>query len=609
MFRKEWRFESSSGHHQPAKWLISGKLAILKGFLPTLFTQAFTQDAFFGDEDMAIPKHLILIRDTYYANVRVPSGIAESYGKTNVRRSLETKDEKEAGRRVHAKVAEIEREFADHRTKLQALVPAADAPKAVPTPQSFADLGRQYGREIAEQALTVRADLYEKAVGDSKKFWRDARQEFSDADGFTYFDKLTADGDLDRVVSYVVRRLTERRVADLKRMLDTGDMAELLALAEQRSPGLDKKPVIALAMTLARSEITALQASLSGDHVHVQEHLRPLAIIPESAATAAALPPVSLDDLFDKWKAEIKPSASTLSTWGGHIRALKKAFPEKAQDAGSLTPEDMIKWKDEMVAAGKSAKTINDSYFAAVRTVFTYGVNNRLIASNPGIGVKTAGGKKAGTGKLPYTNDEVARLLELAKKETNPAKRWLPWLAAQTGSRIGEVAQLQGSYVKVEDGIHYLDIKPAPDAGSIKEEVSERTVPLHPQLIADGFLEFVKSKGDGPLFYNRSSGDPTKKHASKGVTNHLGAWIRENGFTDPRKAPSHGLRHWFKTEASRVGIDSRDVDKLQGHAPRSEADKYYHPDLAMKLAALEKLNLPPVKRHGYASKGEGGSKD
>ena len=55
-----------------------------------------------------------------------------------------------------------------------------------------------------------------------------------------------------------------------------------------------------------------------------------------------------------------------------------------------------------------------------------------------------------------------------------------------------------------------------------------------------------------------------------------------------------------------MGIDSRDVDKLQGHAPRSEADKYYHPDLAMKLAALEKLTLPPVKLVQLPQKGGNG---
>ncbi len=35
------------------------------------------------------------------------------------------------------------------------------------------------------------------------------------------------------------------------------------------------------------------------------------------------------------------------------------------------------------------------------------------------------------------------------KKETNAARRWLPWLAALSGARIGELAQLWGEEIKI----------------------------------------------------------------------------------------------------------------------------------------------------------------
>ena len=110
----------------------------------------------------------------------------------------------------------------------------------------------------------------------------------------------------------------------------------------------------------------------------------------------------------------------------------------------------------------------------------------------------------------------------------------------------------------------------------------------------------MKARGDGPLFYKKSSGDPNKKHASKGVSICIGRWIRSNGFNDPRKAPNHALRHWFKTYASSpaVGLGDRMIDKLQGHAPRNEGDKYVHPDLGTKLEALQKIALPPKAGEG-----------
>src|SRR5690606_22292015 len=98
---------------------------------------------------------------------------------------------------------------------------------------------------------------------------------------------------------------------------------------------------------------------------------------------------------------------------------------------------------------------------------------------------------------------------------------------ATTGARIGELAQLWGSRIKEIDGIPAMVLAPAEDGGSLKNEGSERTVPLHPALIEQGFLDFVKARGTGPLFYRKSSGKPAKKHASKGVTNRLAGWVRE----------------------------------------------------------------------------------
>lgn len=525
----------------------------------------------------------------WYLHIRIPEQLRSAYrGERFIRKSLRTKNRSEAAALVHELAAAQRREFA----KLLTQSTETEGPDISPNPNSFSDLARQHGREVAERALVARADLYEAAIADPNAFWQSTAIANRRSDDFTYFDKLVADGDLDRITGFVIRQQAVDRIAELKRMVATGNLAEMLALAEARSPGLNRKTQVALAALLARAEISALEGMLSEsiDFTQFQPESRILTV----NSSAVDSPSISLELLFERWSYETKPSASTLSNWRGHIRSLAAAFPEKAENAASITAQDIITWKDMLVSSGKAAKTINDSYLACVRTLFSFGVNNRLLSDNPGIGVKVAGSRKAGTSRLPYTNSEVARLLVLARGEKHAARRWLPWLAAQTGSRIGEVAQLWGKFVKQEGEIWYLDIRPAPDAGSIKEEVSERHVPIHPALIEEGFLEFVRARGDGPLFYDKSSGNPGRKHASKGVSNHIAEWIRRNGFSDLRKAPNHALRHWFKTEAGRVGIEARLVDKIQGHAPRSQADRYYHPGLRTKLDALRRIRLPPA---------------
>ena len=207
-----------------------------------------------------------------------------------------------------------------------------------------------------------------------------------------------------------------------------------------------------------------------------------------------------------------------------------------------------MQWKDQLIDSGLSPKTVGQGHLAGVKALLGFEVRNKRLAANPATGITMAVKRRAGQRKLPYSDSEVARILALAAREASPARRWLPWLAALSGARIGEVAQLWGNRITTEDGIAVMVIRPAEDGGSLKNEASERTVPIHPAILEAGFLEFVRQRGSGRLFYRRSSGDPSRKHSSKGVTNRLAEWIREQGFTDPRKAPNHALRHWFITQ-------------------------------------------------------------
>jgi integrase len=304
-------------------------------------------------------------------------------------------------------------------------------------------------------------------------------------------------------------------------------------------------------------------------------------------------PRLTLTKLFERWKSEVKPATSTALAWKIVFNAFTTYLGH--ENVKQITDADVIGWKDYLVAKGLKSKTINNAYLACLRTIFNFGVNNKLITHNPAGKVKMACRKSSEQGALPYNDEEVAKLLWLAKQQVNPARRWLPWLAALSGARIGELAQLWGSAIKIENGVHFMEIKRAPDGGSLKTRNSERKVPLHPALIKDGFLDFVKTKGEGPLFYRRSSGDPNKQHATRGVSNHLAAWIREQGFRDPRKAPNHAFRHWWKSTAARVDMQDSLADAIQGHAGRSVASTYRHFDLKKLAEGVAAIPVPGEK--------------
>ena len=151
-------------------------------------------------------------------------------------------------------------------------------------------------------------------------------------------------------------------------------------------------------------------------------------------------PHLTLTELFERWKSEVKPAPSTLMTWQGVLNNLKAHLGH--ENVRIITDADVIRWKDALVANGLKSKTIKDSYLGCLRAIFNFAVENKLISKSPVENVKVAYRKNSEQRQLPYNDEEVARLLCLAKQQTNPARRWLPWLAALSGARIGELAQL-----------------------------------------------------------------------------------------------------------------------------------------------------------------------
>ncbi|WP_019195361.1 hypothetical protein [Afipia birgiae] len=133
---------------------------------------------------------------------------------------------------------------------------------------------------------------------------------------------------------------------------------------------------------------------------------------------------LTFDALWKRWEREAKPAPSTVSTWWGYVQQFQKHLGH--DDPRRVTPDDVVAWKDALVARGLTS--VRDGPLAAIKTLFNYGVANRLLKRNPAQSVTTARKSRAGKRRLPYDDDEVARLLSLADRATRVSRRWLPWL-------------------------------------------------------------------------------------------------------------------------------------------------------------------------------------
>lgn len=312
-------------------------------------------------------------------------------------------------------------------------------------------------------------------------------------------------------------------------------------------------------------------------------------------------PAVAITELVEAWWREAKAAGRKPSTHDSY-RNTVAAFVAYLghDDAARVTPEDVVGFKDHRLASvhqrtGKpiSAKTVKDSDLSALKTVLGWAVVNRKLSANPAAGITIKLAKPAKVRPKGFTDAEAAAILKAASavgqtterySETAAAKRWVPWLCAFTGARLGEMAQLRKDDIRQEGSLWVVKI--TPEAGTVKTN-DAREVVLHLQVIEQGFTEFVRAAKPGHLFL-RPGKDGDVLGPLKGVKNRIQEFAREV-VPDKHVAPTHGWRHRFKTVGLEAGIDSRILDAIQGQAPANVAATYGEVTRKAQAEAIAKL--------------------
>jgi integrase len=302
-------------------------------------------------------------------------------------------------------------------------------------------------------------------------------------------------------------------------------------------------------------------------------------------------------ELFQAYVADKHPAPRTVTRWQGVFTALDAA--------GWQAPGwDAQVWLDSLKAEKhvdgtplRKPITVRDIWLGAPRAVFSWAVRHKKATHNPFAGcvVEVPRAKVTRETGRAFTEAEAVTILRAAlttpinpKHPLTAAKRWVPWIAAYTGARAGELTQLRRQDVESRTGVGWV-IRITPEAGTVKTgEV--RVVPLHADLVKQGFPAWVERQQSGPLFYHRpAKSSRSPKYRGVKAVERLAKWVRSLGIDDPEVKPNHGWRHTFKSRAIQAGIDARVRDAIVGHAPRTVADKYEHPTVADMAKALKRF--------------------
>lgn len=471
----------------------------------------------------------------YWFRRRVPEDLRGVVGKREERHSLGTRDPVEA-KRLHAlKLAEIEERWSNLRQSCRELSADAVAREAA---LAIASLQRQIDLDpyrTVDWDVDVGASLWVRDVAREEPY-TDIREEISSEQRRRVAQRNTC-------YSIVDRHMHGRGL----------------------SPSESDRERLARAVTLEMQQLVQQHQALLLGKVYTN-HQRPIPFAGIAASSVAE--PLPFETIVKGWLTEKKPNKKTEYVW---CRVLDQfqAFLGHS-DARRVRPEDFVEWKARLLGEGLAAKTIRDGKLAPVRAIFQWAADNRKIEANPGARVTIDVKATATERRRGYSDEEAILVLSKARIEREHHLRWAPWVSAYTGARIAEICQLRSEDVKEIGGVWCIAL--AAEAGSLKNANSERIVPIHPALEAEGFLKFAASAPAGPLF---SQLKPDRFGSRGGTgTKVISRWIRSLGITDKRISPSHSWRHRLKTLGRRYSLAVDILNAMTGHGRKTVADTY-----------------------------------
>ncbi len=305
-------------------------------------------------------------------------------------------------------------------------------------------------------------------------------------------------------------------------------------------------------------------------------------------------------EMFESYANEAGIAAKTRRSWKSRLTALMVFVGH--DDLARLTTKDIINWKDDLRkprADGSQldAKTVRNGYIGAIKTMLSFAVEQQALKINVAKGVIVRGKKKKKNREKGFTHEEALAILKATlvpppralSPEYAAARRWVPWICAYTGARVNEITQLLPSHLLTIKGFKVLRIEA--EASKMGEY---RHVPIHDDLVNQGLLDYIKSRGNNALFYDpsRSRGGVDAGRHFRKTGERLAEWVRSDavGVIDEDVAPNHGWRHRFSSMARHVGMHIDVQNIIQGHAGDKVASDYG--DAWVETAYQEIMKIP-----------------
>lgn len=424
-------------------------------------------------------RHLVNRSGRYHARLVVPKDLREAVGKTELRRPLGG-DKTQALRLLPGAVAELQHEIARAERKVMQSQPRPRPARYPLTPS-----------QIATSYYTARMVTDDYLRNDPR-----------------YALQSIDDGLVQRLREAVAGRADDK---ELVRLVGRQLSYFYSAGNFEAERGNEHWRMVARALCSAELEALARVAERDeGDFTGAPTD----PLIVEAEPTELPQTPVKLTGLWADYVASRRKAGFMRDKARRQTPAIESLRAFLGHDnARRITKKDMLAWREHLMET-RSAKTVSDVYLSTIRSLLSWAVDNDRLEENVAQNVRQPKPRKVHTRERGYTDAEADKLLKASRAyEPTPdefgnvresakmmaVKRWVPMLCAFTGARVTEITQLRKEDIRDVDGMWVARI--TPDAGTVKAG-GYRDVPLHRQLVDEGFIEFLKEAQAGPLFHN-----------------------------------------------------------------------------------------------------------
>jgi integrase len=297
----------------------------------------------------------------------------------------------------------------------------------------------------------------------------------------------------------------------------------------------------------------------------------------------------------------------------GEFRTKLAKMPVKGNGIRSMSAAEMIAEAEAKGLPTLSAATIKNQ-LRALSAVVGHGVRLGLLTENS---VLAGGFSKAAAKAVTrsaatkrkrkeYSKDELRAIFSspiytpegwsAPRANFGKAWYWMPLLLYYTGARREELAQLHVADVKSEAGVHYISILETEDGEdglrSVKTDASRRRIPLHPDLIARGFLDYAKAQPKAGQLFPLLTANKTGYFGAN-FGKRWAVYLADVVGLETTVTPVHGFRHTFKTLCRDVGIPEDVQDAITGHAGSNKVARDYG-SMPLSRMASELAKFPTV---------------